>query len=52
MYDLIAIGNALVDTEFKLTDDILTKTCLTKGNMTLASTDEQSPCLTCYTLTA
>lgn len=42
MYDLIAIGNALVDTEFKLTDDILTKTCLTKGNMTLASTDEQS----------
>lgn len=42
MYELIAIGNALVDTEFKLTDDLLAQTNLTKGNMTLASTDEQS----------
>lgn len=42
MYQLVAIGNALVDTEFKLTDDVLTQTKLTKGNMTLADTDEQS----------
>lgn len=42
MYDLIAIGNALVDTEFKISDDTLNQTALTKGSMTLASTDEQS----------
>ncbi|MDI4481807.1 adenosine kinase [Moraxella lacunata] len=42
MYQLVAIGNALVDTEFKLTDEILTQTGLTKGNMTLADTDEQT----------
>lgn len=42
MYDIIAIGNALVDTEFQLSDDILAKTNLTKSNMTLASIDEQS----------
>lgn len=42
MYDLVAIGNALVDTEFKLTDDILTQTTLAKGNMTLADSQTQS----------
>lgn len=42
MYQLVAIGNALVDTEFKLTDEILTQTGLTKSNMTLANTDEQT----------
>lgn len=42
MYQLVAIGNALVDTEFKLTDKILTQTGLTKSNMTLADTDEQN----------
>ncbi|WP_066805666.1 adenosine kinase [Moraxella oblonga] len=42
MYDLIAIGNALVDTEFQLSDDILSKTNLSKSSMTLADTDEQS----------
>lgn len=42
MYQLVAIGNALVDTEFKLTDEILTQTGLTKSNMTLADTDEQT----------
>lgn len=42
MYQLVAIGNALLDTEFKLSDEVLTQTKLTKGNMTLASTDEQS----------
>ncbi|MDO4896149.1 MAG: adenosine kinase [Moraxella sp.] len=42
MYDLVAIGNALLDTEFKLSDNILTQTTLTKGNMTLADTKEQT----------
>lgn len=42
MYDLVAIGNALVDTEFKITDELLTQTKLTKGAMTLADTDEQT----------
>lgn len=42
MYDLIAIGNALVDTEFKLSDGALAQTHLTKGNMTLADTHAQS----------
>ncbi len=42
MYQLVAIGNALLDTEFKLTDEILTQTGLTKSNMTLANTDEQT----------
>lgn len=41
MYDLIAIGNALVDTEFELDDEILSKTGLTRGNMTLANKDVQ-----------
>ena len=42
MYQLVAIGNALVDTEFKICDEILTQTGLTKSNMTLAATDEQT----------
>lgn len=42
MYDLVAIGNALVDTEFKLSDDTLADTKLTKGAMTLADTHEQT----------
>lgn len=42
MYDLVAIGNALVDTEFKLSDDTLASTKLTKGAMTLADTHEQT----------
>ncbi|OBX51837.1 adenosine kinase [Moraxella nonliquefaciens] len=42
MYQLVAIGNALVDTEFKICDEILTQTGLTKSNMTLADTDEQT----------
>ena len=33
MYQLVAIGNALVDTEFKLCDEILTQTGLTKSNI-------------------
>lgn len=42
MYQLVAIGNALLDTEFKLSDDLLSQTHLTKGSMTLADTSEQA----------
>lgn len=42
MFDIIAIGNALVDTEFKVTDDTLQATGLTRGNMTLAEPAAQS----------
>lgn len=41
MAKIVAIGNALVDSEFVLTDEQLTATGLTKGNMTLASHSEQ-----------
>ena len=41
MFDIIAIGNALVDTEFKVSDDALTATGLTRGNMTLAEEEGQ-----------
>ncbi|MFC0821070.1 adenosine kinase [Moraxella marmotae] len=42
MYDIVAIGNALVDTEFTLSDAALADTGLTLGNMTLADTDTQN----------
>ncbi|OAV09857.1 adenosine kinase [Moraxella catarrhalis] len=42
MYDVVAIGNALVDTEFTLSDDALDATGLTRGNMTLADTETQN----------
>lgn len=42
MTDIVAIGNALVDNEFVLTDDQLTQTGLTRGNMTLVDTTEQA----------
>lgn len=41
MAKIVAIGNALVDSEFIVTDEQLTATGLTKGNMTLASHSEQ-----------
>lgn len=41
MAKIIGIGNALVDSEFVLNDEQLTKTGLTKANMTLASQTEQ-----------
>lgn len=41
MTKIIGIGNALVDSEFVLNDEQLTKTGLTKANMTLASQTEQ-----------
>ncbi len=42
MYDFIAIGNALVDTEFELNEEILAKTGLARGSMTLAEKDTQN----------
>ena len=41
-YTLIAIGNALVDTEFVITDTILADTALTRGSMTLTDADGQA----------
>lgn len=41
MYDVVAIGNALVDTEFTLSDQALCATGLTRGNMTLVDTQAQ-----------
>lgn len=49
MYDIIAIGNALVDTEFKITDDTLATAGLTRGNMTLAELDTQNALFTTLT---
>lgn len=45
MYDVMAVGNALVDHEYLLSDEQLTKTTLSKGSMTLASLDEQTDLL-------
>lgn len=42
MYDAVGIGNALVDTEFTLSEDALSATGLTRGNMTLADADAQA----------
>lgn len=42
MYNFIAIGNALVDTEYSVSDDVLAQTALVRGNMTLADTEEQA----------
>lgn len=41
-YQVVGIGNALLDTEFEVSDDVLSQTGLAKGNMTLASLDEQA----------
>ena len=41
MANIVAIGNALVDREYRLTDTELQNTGLVKGNMTLASRADQ-----------
>lgn len=41
-YDLLGIGNALVDIEVRVEDSFIKKHSLTKGGMTLASADGQS----------
>jgi ribokinase len=50
MYDVMAIGNALVDHEYVLTDAALEDTGLVKGNMTLAELEEQQQLLAFFTL--
>lgn len=42
MNKILGIGNALLDIEFAVTDEQLALSGLTKGNMTLASSSEQS----------
>ena len=50
MYDVMAIGNALVDHEYVLSDAALEETELTKGNMTLAGIEEQQQLLAYFKL--
>ena len=50
MYDVMAIGNALVDHEYVLSDAALEETELTKGNMTLADIKEQQQLLAYFKL--
>lgn len=40
-YDVYAIGNALVDVEYRVTDDFLTRHGISKGQMTLTDEDAQ-----------
>lgn len=50
MYDVMAIGNALVDHEYVLSNTALEETGLTKGNMTLAGLEEQQQLLAYFKL--
>lgn len=50
MFDVMAIGNALVDHEFVLSDAELEETELTRGNMTLADLEEQQQLLAYFQL--
>lgn len=50
MYDVMAIGNALVDHEYMLSDAALEETGLTKGNMTLVDLEEQQQLLAFFSL--
>ncbi|TXD96037.1 adenosine kinase [Psychrobacter frigidicola] len=50
MYDVMAIGNALVDHEYLLSEAALEETELTKGNMTLAGLEEQQQLLAYFQL--
>lgn len=50
MYDVMAVGNALVDHEYVLSDQALEETELTRGNMTLAGIDEQKQLLAYFQL--
>ncbi|MDO4699920.1 MAG: adenosine kinase [Moraxella sp.] len=42
MFDVVAIGNALVDTEFQVSNDVLVATALSRGTMTLTDTHNQN----------
>ena len=50
MYEVMAIGNALVDHEYLLSDAALEETELTKGNMTLADFEQQQQLLAYFQL--
>ena len=50
MYDVMAVGNALVDHEYMLKDAALDETQLVKGNMTLATLEEQQQLLAYFQL--
>lgn len=50
MYDVMAVGNALVDHEYVLSDAALEETDLTKGNMTLADIEAQQQLLAYFKL--
>ena len=41
-FDLIGLGNALVDSEFHVTDSFLKKKGFEKGTMHLVDSDEQT----------
>lgn len=45
-YDVYGIGNALVDMEFEVTADFLTKAAISKGVMTLVDEDRQTEIIT------
>ena len=42
-YDISALGNALVDTQYKVSHDFLTSVGLEADSMTLATSEEQAP---------
>ena len=44
-YDLVGIGNALVDIEVQVDDSFVEEISVTKGGMTLSSADEQEKVL-------
>ncbi len=44
-YDLVGIGNALVDIEVQVDDDFIKKASVTKGGMTLSSIEDQNKIL-------
>ena len=42
-YDISALGNALVDTQYKVSHEFLSSVGLEADSMTLASAEEQAP---------
>ena len=42
-YDISALGNALVDTQYKVSHEFLTSVGLEADSMTLATSEEQAP---------
>lgn len=42
-YDISALGNALVDTQYKVSHEFLSSVGLEADSMTLSSSEEQAP---------